>query len=100
MKKSILSLLILIGSCMFVLAQNTIQMPLPAQNTLTVVYGLVSCPCFTITGAQVPFDAATGDQSIAIVKLDSAPPLFSTVTNNFTLLYRPNNPDPASGFEY
>ncbi|MBK7886716.1 MAG: PKD domain-containing protein [Bacteroidetes bacterium] len=98
MKKSILSLLILIGSCMFVLAQNTIQMPLPAQNTTfsgsVRGYWFTSPTCFTITGAQVPFDAATGDQSIAIVKLDSAPPLYSTVTNNFTVLYlTQNNPD-------
>ncbi len=42
---------------------------------------------FYITGARVPTDAATGAQSIAIVKFNNgAPPLWSTTTNDFQLL--------------
>ncbi len=43
---------------------------------------------FTITGLGVPTDASTGPQSIEIVRLNSIPPAYSSVTNDFTSLFR------------
>jgi hypothetical protein len=48
----------------------------------------------TITGLRVPTDASTGNQSIAVVKFNSAVPFFSSTSNDFTVLYlTQNNPD-------
>ncbi len=98
MKKILLHVILVMCCLAPSWAQNLIQMPLPAQVTTfsgsVRGYWFTSPTCFTITGAQVPFDAAPGNQSIAIVKLDNVPPLYSTVTNNFTVLYlTQNNPD-------
>lgn len=93
--------LILLG-CMgsVAMAQTQILVPLPAQSTTFTGnvrgYWFTAPTCFTITGVQVPTDASTGNQSIAIVRLQSAPPLFSTTTNNFSTLFLTQN-NPASG---
>jgi PKD repeat protein len=91
MKKNLLTLLLVFILGNSLIAQNFIQMALPAQTgTLSGNvrgYWFQSPTCFTITGLEVPTDASSGLQSIAVVRLDSAPPAFSTVTNNFTLLY-------------
>lgn len=78
--------------------QAQIQMPLPSQLSTfsgnVRGYWFISPSCFTITAVQVPFDAAQGNQSIAIVKLNAPPPLFSAVTNDFTTLFlTQSNPD-------
>lgn len=87
--------------CLFVLsglnlsAQTQIQMPMPGQTSTfsgnVRGYYFVSPSCFTITGAMIPTDASTGDQSIAIVRFNAIPPTFSTTTNDFTLLYLTQN---------
>ncbi len=41
---------------------------------------------FVITGLRVPTDASVLDQNIQVVKFNSIPPVFATVTNNFTTL--------------
>jgi PKD repeat protein len=100
MKRNLLSLLFIFILGNSVWAQNLIQMPLPPQSTTfsgnVRGYWFESPTCFTITGVEVPTDASTGLQNIAIVRLDSAPPVFSTVTNNFTVLFLTQN-DTASG---
>ena len=99
MKKNLLSFFfVLIGATSF--AQSLIQMQLPAQNTVFTGnvrgYWFTAPSCFSISGIEVPTDASSGLQNIAIVRLDSAPPVFSTVTNNFTVLYLTQN-DTSSG---
>ncbi|MCC6700258.1 MAG: T9SS type A sorting domain-containing protein [Fluviicola sp.] len=49
-----------------------------------------------ITGVDVPTDASTGAQSIAIVRFNANPPLYSTTTNDFEVLYLTQN-DPTAG---
>lgn len=75
-------------------------MPLPPQTgTFTGNvrgYWFVSPTCFTITGLQVPTDASSGLQNIAVVRLNNPPPTFSTTTNDFTLLFLTQN-DPTTG---
>lgn len=100
MKKNLLLFLFILLSTAATFAQSLIQMQLPAQNTVfsgsVRGYWFTAPSCFSISGIEVPTDASTGLQNIAIVRLDSAPPLYSTVTNNFTVLYLTQN-DTASG---
>jgi PKD repeat protein len=81
-------------------AQTQILAPMPPQTgTFTGNvrgYYFTAPSCFTITGVQVPTDASSGAQSIAIVRLQATPPLYSTTTNNFTVLFLTQN-NPASG---
>jgi hypothetical protein len=72
--------------------QAQTQMPLPSQSysfTFDETDGFwFQAPIdFTITGLQVPADADTGNQSIAVVRLDSVPPRYPMTTNTFTTLY-------------
>lgn len=72
-------------------------MPLPAQTGTfsgnVRGYWFTAPTCFTITGLEVPTDASSGAQNIAVVRLNNPPPTFSTTTNDFTLLYlTQNNP--------
>ena len=71
--------------------QAQILMSMPGHNNTftgnTRGYWFTSPTCFTITGLRVPTDASTGNQSIAVVRLDAIPPSWSTTTNNFDLLY-------------
>lgn len=91
-------LLVLVSGA--VKAQNQILMPLPAQTTTfsgnVRGYWFTSPTCFTITGLEVPTSASSGTQNIAVVKLNNPPPLFSTTTNDFTVLYLTQN-NPAAG---
>jgi len=81
-------------------AQVQIQTPMPAQtgtfSTNVRGYYFIAPGCFTITGAEVPTDASTGAQSIAIVRLQTTPPLYSATTNNFDVLFLTQN-DPTTG---
>lgn len=76
-------------------AQTQIQMPMPGQTgTFTGNvrgYYFVAPTCFTLTGAMVPTDANSGNQSIAIVRFYDTPPTYSATTNSFTLLYLTQN---------
>ncbi|MCB9230361.1 MAG: PKD domain-containing protein [Bacteroidia bacterium] len=82
------------------IAQTGTLMPIPAQTgTFTGNvrgYWFTAPTCFTITGVEMPTDAGTGNQSIAILRLDAAPPLYSTTTNAFTTLFLTQN-DPTQG---
>jgi|GEM_PF-1703901 len=90
MKKLLLFLSVLLSASAF--AQT---MPLPAHASPFTgnVRGFyfVAPTCFTITGADIPTDAGTGNQSIAIVRLNATPPLYSTTTNSFTVLFLVQN---------
>lgn len=81
-------------------AQTQILAPMPAQSgTFTGNvrgYYFVAPTCFTITGVEVPTTASSGAQSIAIVRFQANPPLFSATTNVFTTLFLTQN-NPASG---
>lgn len=92
---STLLLLILLSQGFSSSAQTQIQMPMPAQTSTFTGnvrgYYFVAPSCFTITGAMIPTDASTGDQSIAIVRFNNTPPIYSTTTNDFTLLYLTQN---------
>lgn len=76
-------------------AQTQIQMSMPGQTSTfsgnVRGYYFVAPSCFTITGAMIPMDASTGNQSIAIVRFNAIPPTFSATTNDFTLLYLTQN---------
>lgn len=75
------------------IGQTQIQMPIsPQSGTFTGNvrgYYFTAPTCFTITGLMVPTDASTGAQSIAVVRFwnNLTPPLYSTTTNAFTVLY-------------
>jgi PKD repeat protein len=99
MKKFLLpALLVLTG--MQVFAQTQIPVTMPAQSSTFTGnvrgYYFVAPSCITLTGVEVPTTASTGAQSIAIVRLQATPPLFSATTNNFTVLYLTQN-NPAAG---
>lgn len=99
MKKILLSaLLVLIGMPLF--AQTQIPVAMPAQSSTFTGnvrgYYFVAPSCITLTGVQVPTDASTGAQSIAIVRFQATPPFFSATTNNFTVLYL-TQLNPAAG---
>lgn len=83
-------------------AQTQIPMGLPAQSgTFTGNvrgYYFTAPTCFTITGLEVPTDAGTGNQSIAVVRLNALPPLYSTTTNSFTTLFLVQNGSPTGIF--
>jgi Secretion system C-terminal sorting domain len=102
-KKSTLLLKALAISTLFIgslSAQTQIQMALPAQTTLFTGnvrgYWFTAPTCFTITGLEVPASAGSGLQSIAVVRFQANPPLFTSTTNNFTTLYLTQN-NTASG---
>lgn len=81
-------------------AQVQIQTPMPAQTSNFSInargYYFVAPTCFTITGAEVPTDASSGNQSIAIVRFESTPPIYSATTDNFDVLYlTQDNPAPG-----
>lgn len=94
MKKTLLFSAIFI-SFLQLRAQVQIQMDQPAQTgTFTGNvrgYWFQSPTCFTITGAEIPTDASTGTQNIAIVRFETVPPLYSTTTDNFELLFLTQN---------
>jgi len=86
--------LILLFSLLFagsVWTQTQILAPMPGQTATFTGnirgYWFVAPTCFTITGADVPTDASSGNQSIAIMRFYETPPTYSTTTDAFTLLY-------------
>jgi PKD repeat protein len=90
MRKIYLTSLLL---CLFggLFAQVQILAPHPVQTTTFTGnvrgYWFVSPTCFTLTGVEVPTTASSGPQSIAVVRLQANPPLYSTTTNVFTTLF-------------
>ena len=67
------------------------QAPLPPHSSVFTGnvrgYWFQAPVDFWITGLRVPTDASSGGQNIAVMRFNSgAPPLWSTTTNDFTLL--------------
>lgn len=89
--KNFLHTAILLILCFAATAQTTIQMPLPPQSSTfgnnVRGYWFTAPTCFTITGLEVPTDASTGNQSIAVLRLYAPPPVFASNTNSFTTLF-------------
>ncbi|HSH93952.1 MAG TPA: putative Ig domain-containing protein, partial [Roseimicrobium sp.] len=79
---------------------NEVQVPLPPQTTtfagLTRGYWFTAPTTFILTAVQVPTDASTGAQSIAVLKLNAAPPTYPSTTNTFTTLFLTQN-NPSTG---
>lgn len=78
------------------IAQSQILAPMPPQSgTFTGNargYWFTAPSSFVITGVQIPTDASTGNQNIAILRLNAEPPIFSDVpTNDFTTLFLTQN---------
>lgn len=100
MKKLLLALTIFTSLAGTVQAQT--PMGLPAQSGTfsgnVRGYYFTAPTCFTITGLEVPTDASSGAQSIAVVRFwnNQTPPLYATTTNAFTVLYLTQS-NPATG---
>jgi hypothetical protein len=52
---------------------------------------------FMITGVRVPTDASSGNSNIAIIKLPMAPPVYSSTTSVFNVLYLTQNNTSGTG---
>ena len=76
-------------------------MPLPGQSATFTGnvrgYWFTAPVDFDIVGLFIPTDASVLDMNIEVVRLDAPPPLFTTVTNSFTSLFRTVN-DASAGF--
>lgn len=81
-------------------AQTYIPMGLPVQSTTYSPqcrgYWFQAPTCFTITGLEVPTDASTGAQNIAVIRFDTVPPLFPDTAVGYSVLFLTQN-DVASG---
>ncbi len=79
---------------------NEVQVAQPPQLTtysgMVRGYWFTSPATFVISGLQVPTDASSGPQSIAVLKLTSTPPSYPSTTNSFTTLFLTQS-NPASG---
>lgn len=75
-------------------------MPQPAHLSVftgnTRGYWFTAPTCFTLTGVQVPTDASSGAQNVAIMRFQTNPPSFSATTNVFDTLFVTQN-SPISG---
>jgi hypothetical protein len=56
-------------------------------TNLTRGFWFVAPVDFVITGLRVPTDVGTGNQHIAVVRLNATPPTYTTTTNSFTRLF-------------
>jgi len=70
---------------------SQLQMQIPPQASVysgaTRGYWFEAPADFTIVGLRVPTDASSASQNIAVVRFNGgAPPLYSSTTNNFTIL--------------
>jgi len=59
-------------------------------------YWFTAPVAFTIEGLQVPTDAGTGNQSIAVMRMTASPPAYPGSTNSFTTLFLTQN-NPTAG---
>jgi len=76
------------------------SLSMPAQTTSfsgnVRGYWFIAPTSFMITGLNVPTDASTGLQNIAVLKLPTTPPVYSSTTSVFDVLYLTQN-NPTSG---
>lgn len=81
-------------------AQLQIPMGLPPQSTTYSPqvrgYWFIAPTCFTITGLEVPTDASSSEQNIAVIRFDTVPPLYPDTAQGYTVLYLTQN-NAASG---
>lgn len=96
MKKYFVVIFLMLQYINAVYAQTSTQMPLPPHAAVfsgnVRGYWFTSPTCFTITGLEVPTDASTGLQNIAVVRFNSGPPpVYSSTTNDFTVLFLTQN---------
>jgi hypothetical protein len=77
------------------IADAQTQIPLPAQTGTfsgnSRGYWFTAPTNFVITAVQVPTEASSGNQNIAVLRLTAAPPLFSATTDVFTQLFLTQN---------
>ncbi len=78
-------------------AQAQTMMPIPPHYSSYTGYvrgyWFVAPVDFYMLGVRVPTDASSAQQSIEVLRLAAAPPVYSTCTSNFTSLgYWPNEP--------
>jgi PKD repeat protein len=99
MKKNLLSCLFLTAASL-AFSQTMIQAPLPPHaSTYTGNvrgYWFTAPDCFTLTGLEVASEAGAGNQSIAVLRLDTLPAVYPVTTNAFTTLFLTQN-NPAVG---
>lgn len=71
------------------------QMPMPAQTSTFTGnsrgYWFTAPTNMVITGVEVPTTASSGNQNVAVLRLNATPPLFSATTNDFTQLFLTQN---------
>lgn len=87
--------------CTLVLAARAQEvMPLPPHSSPFTGnvrgYWFTAPVDFNITGLHIPTDASTAAQSIAVLRLTAAPPLYATTTDDFEVLFLTQN-NPAEG---
>ena len=88
------------NAMLFVTTTETV-MPLPPHQTTysgsARGFWFTAPRSFVITGVEVPAEAGTGNQSIAVVRFNSdEPPTYPNTTNDFTVLFLTQN-NPATG---
>lgn len=79
-------------------AQTQIDLPGPSGSYSSDVrgYWFTAPKDFAITGLEVPTDASSGNQSIAVLRLPAEPPVYDATTDDFEVLFLTQD-DPASG---
>lgn len=81
-------------------AEAQTQMDLPGHSSSfpgdVRGYWFTAPKDFAITGVEVPTDASSGNQSIAVLRLTAEPPAFSTNTDDFEVLFLTQD-DPTPG---
>ncbi len=77
----------------------SLQMPVQSSTFSGNVrgYWFVAPTSFMITGVRVPTDASAGNSNIAILKLPATPPVYSSTTSVFDLLYLTQNNASGTG---
>lgn len=80
---------------------GTASLQMPAQSSTfsgsVRGYWFVAPTSFMITGVRVPTDASSGNSNIAILKLPATPPVYSSTTSVFDVLYLTQNDASGTG---
>lgn len=93
-------LLLGFGLSALISADAQTQIDLPGQSSTfngnVRGYWFTAPKDFAITGVEVPTDASSGNQSIAVLRLTAEPPAFSATTDEFEVLFLTQD-DPTPG---
>lgn len=80
---------------------GTASLALPAHGSnysgMVRGYWFVAPTSFMITGVRVPTEASSGNSNIAILKLPATPPVYSSTTSVFDVLYLTQNNTSGTG---